>query len=82
MENVDSITLNLGSTQLMCITFHTPTLQSTKLDDTTTPKNIKEDLEDLYRLAITPAYLCNGAIRLQLTLIKDITHHKAQHHTI
>jgi hypothetical protein len=56
------------------VRLHTPTLLSTKL---MTPPHLRtskliERIEDLHRLAITPAYICNEATKLWLALAKDI----------
>ena len=74
LENVSTLTLNMESSQIARLTLHTPTLLSTKL---MTPPNLRvsklvRSLEDLYRLTITPAYICSDAARLWLALVKDV----------
>ena len=74
LENVNAMTLNLGQTQFLGVRLHTPTLLSTKL---MTPPHLRtskliERIEDLHRLAVTPAYICNEATKLWLALAKDI----------
>ena len=74
LENVNAITLDLGQTQFLEVKLHTPTLLSTKLMTPShlRPSKLVEKIEDLYRLTITPAYLCSAATTLWLALAKDI----------
>jgi hypothetical protein len=74
LENVNAMTLDLGQTRFLGVRLHTPTLLSTKL---MTPPHLRtskliERIEDLHRLAVTPAYICNEATKLWLALAKDI----------
>ena len=73
-ENINTITLNLDEAELIKITFHTPTLIPVKLMTPPALKGSKlvKNIEKLYRLTITPAYICSEAARLWLALVKDV----------
>jgi hypothetical protein len=74
LENVNTMTLGLDQSQFLGVRLHTPTLLSTKLmtPPHLRPSKLVRRLEDLYRLTITPAYICSAATTLWLALVKDI----------
>jgi len=74
LENVNAMTLDLGQTRFLGVRLHTPTLLSTKLmtPPHLRPSKLVERIEDLHRLAVTPAYICSAATTLWLALAKDI----------